>query len=302
MFKRRHRHEQTDGEPSMAMPSASVRHAGHDMNVPGSYPDIKFSPNTFDNSWSHETRSPISDHVRRPSTPRYSEGGKAPLVFHDPTPMTPPDSSGMPTPNGSSSFRSSPNGSPPAAVPQIDPARYGNGHQRSTMRDSERTPHISTARETETTPERSTARVTKPTYETPQRPTTRETEPTYDTPQRPTTRETQPKFTIPRRSTTQEYATPQRSTARETEPVTQTGEEGKEWDALMESWSLKDGKETRFLDVVDEIRDHDVNRELSLPQLVVCGKQSSGKSSVLEAITRLPFPRADDTCTRFVTE
>lgn len=61
-------------------------------------------------------------------------------------------------------------------------------------------------------------------------------------------------------------------------------------------------KENQFLDVVDAIRDHDLNRQLSLPQLVVCGKQSSGKSSVLEAITRVPFPRSDTTCTRFVTE
>jgi hypothetical protein len=85
-------------------------------------------------------------------------------------------------------------------------------------------------------------------------------------------------------------------------PFTQTRDEGKEWDALMDGWALEDSKETQFLDVVDEIRDHDLDRELSLPRLVVCGKQSSGKSSVLEAITRLSFPRADDTCTRFVTE
>jgi hypothetical protein len=63
----------------------------------------------------------------------------------------------------------------------------------------------------------------------------------------------------------------------------------------MDGRGLEDSKETRFLDVVDELRDHDVDRDLSLPQLVVCCKQSSGKSSVLEAITRLSFPRDDDT-------
>jgi hypothetical protein len=36
--------------------------------------------------------------------------------------------------------------------------------------------------------------------------------------------------------------------------------------------------------------------------LVVVGDTSSGKSSVLQALTRLPFPVADDLCTRFVTE
>jgi GTPase SAR1 family protein len=41
---------------------------------------------------------------------------------------------------------------------------------------------------------------------------------------------------------------------------------------------------------------------LSLPQLVVCGDQSAGKSSVLEALTEIPFPRNDNLCTRYPTE
>jgi GTPase SAR1 family protein len=41
---------------------------------------------------------------------------------------------------------------------------------------------------------------------------------------------------------------------------------------------------------------------LSLPQLVVCGDQSAGKSSLLEALTEIPFPRNDNLCTRFATE
>ena len=66
--------------------------------------------------------------------------------------------------------------------------------------------------------------------------------------------------------------------------------------------SVQSLEEKRLFDIVDNLRSLDVNHELELPQLVVCGSQSSGKSSVLEAISELEFPRADRTCTRFVTE
>ncbi|KAK4167817.1 P-loop containing nucleoside triphosphate hydrolase protein [Cladorrhinum sp. PSN259] len=42
--------------------------------------------------------------------------------------------------------------------------------------------------------------------------------------------------------------------------------------------------------------------DIDIPQIIVVGDQLSGKSSVLEAISRLPFPRAAGTCTKFVTE
>jgi GTPase SAR1 family protein len=41
---------------------------------------------------------------------------------------------------------------------------------------------------------------------------------------------------------------------------------------------------------------------VSLLQLVVCGDQPSGKSSVLEAITEIPFPRKENLCARLATE
>jgi GTP-binding protein EngB required for normal cell division len=41
---------------------------------------------------------------------------------------------------------------------------------------------------------------------------------------------------------------------------------------------------------------------VALPQIIVCGDQSVGKSSVLEGITGIPFPRQDGLCTRFATE
>ena len=42
--------------------------------------------------------------------------------------------------------------------------------------------------------------------------------------------------------------------------------------------------------------------QLTCIQLVVVGDQSSGKSSVLEGLTNLPFPRDSGLCTRFPTQ
>ena len=57
-----------------------------------------------------------------------------------------------------------------------------------------------------------------------------------------------------------------------------------------------------ILDTVSQIRKCGLEALLPLPQIVVCGSQSSGKSSVLEALTEVPFPRNDNLCTRFATE
>lgn len=52
--------------------------------------------------------------------------------------------------------------------------------------------------------------------------------------------------------------------------------------------------------IIDKLRKLGI-RDVVLPQLVVVGDQSSGKSSVLEAITDFPFPRKLGLCTRFAT-
>ncbi|EWC48887.1 hypothetical protein DRE_00192 [Drechslerella stenobrocha 248] len=57
-----------------------------------------------------------------------------------------------------------------------------------------------------------------------------------------------------------------------------------------------------FLQKVAELRAQGVGDHIALPQLVVCGDQSSGKSSVLEGITNIPFPRNEGVCTKFATE
>ncbi|KAH9866334.1 hypothetical protein J1614_008901 [Plenodomus biglobosus] len=59
---------------------------------------------------------------------------------------------------------------------------------------------------------------------------------------------------------------------------------------------------SKRLNQIDQIRAKGVGDHISLPQLVVCGDQSAGKSSVLEGITGVPFPRQDGACTRFATE
>ncbi|KAG7287492.1 hypothetical protein NEMBOFW57_007004 [Staphylotrichum longicolle] len=57
-----------------------------------------------------------------------------------------------------------------------------------------------------------------------------------------------------------------------------------------------------LLDVVDRLRSHGLSRYVDLPQIIVCGDQSSGKSSALEAISGMSFPTKDNLCTRFATE
>ncbi|KAI5925132.1 P-loop containing nucleoside triphosphate hydrolase protein [Camillea tinctor] len=57
-----------------------------------------------------------------------------------------------------------------------------------------------------------------------------------------------------------------------------------------------------LLDIVDTLRSHGVSHYVELPQIIVCGSQSSGKSSTLEALSGIAFPTAEGLCTRFATE
>jgi GTPase SAR1 family protein len=66
--------------------------------------------------------------------------------------------------------------------------------------------------------------------------------------------------------------------------------------------ALQSEDQRKVMDIVDKLRRTALSGIVELPQLVVCGDQSSGKSSVLEAITEIPFPRKENLCTRFATE
>jgi GTPase SAR1 family protein len=65
---------------------------------------------------------------------------------------------------------------------------------------------------------------------------------------------------------------------------------------------LQTDEQRRVLDTVAQVRKCRLDSILSLPQLVVCGDQSAGKSSMLEALTGVLFPRNDNLYTRFATE
>lgn len=66
--------------------------------------------------------------------------------------------------------------------------------------------------------------------------------------------------------------------------------------------SIQSKDHEKLLNVIDDLRSQGISRFIDLPQIIVCGDQSSGKSSVLEAVSGLKFPVKDNLCTRFATE
>src|SRR5271156_236333 len=59
--------------------------------------------------------------------------------------------------------------------------------------------------------------------------------------------------------------------------------------------SLSRGK---LNDIVKSLRDCGTEELIKLPKIAVIGNQSAGKSSLIEAISRIKVPRASGTCTR----
>jgi hypothetical protein len=66
---------------------------------------------------------------------------------------------------------------------------------------------------------------------------------------------------------------------------------------------LQSDEQVQLLNDIDKLRSDGIQHHaISLPQLVVCGDQSSGKSSVLQALSNVTFPVDTGTCTKFAME
>ncbi|OHW91879.1 vacuolar sorting protein vps1 [Colletotrichum incanum] len=63
-----------------------------------------------------------------------------------------------------------------------------------------------------------------------------------------------------------------------------------------------DSESSRILfDAIDRLQSCGVSQEVAIPQLVIVGGQSTGKSSLLQSLTDIPFPVGTGCCTRFAT-
>jgi len=51
-----------------------------------------------------------------------------------------------------------------------------------------------------------------------------------------------------------------------------------------------------YIDLIDTLRSVGIDKDLALPTIAVIGDQSSGKSSVLEAISGVALPRGSGEC------
>ena len=53
-----------------------------------------------------------------------------------------------------------------------------------------------------------------------------------------------------------------------------------------------------YTDLIEGLRKQGIHSDVHLPQIAVLGEQGSGKSSVLDAISGVPFPRGEGGVTR----
>lgn len=57
-----------------------------------------------------------------------------------------------------------------------------------------------------------------------------------------------------------------------------------------------------FLDLIDKLREINIEQDIPIPQIAVMGDQSSGKSSVLESLSGIGFPRGAGLVTKCATQ
>eukprot|EP00729_Bicosta_minor_P022546 gene22546-20645_t len=66
--------------------------------------------------------------------------------------------------------------------------------------------------------------------------------------------------------------------------------------------TMMEARTRPVLDLIDDLRKIGIDEDVPIPQIVVVGDQSSGKSSVLEAISGVSFPRGSGLVTRVATQ
>uniref|UniRef100_A0A671T2Q4 Interferon-induced GTP-binding protein Mx2-like n=1 Tax=Sinocyclocheilus anshuiensis TaxID=1608454 RepID=A0A671T2Q4_9TELE len=68
----------------------------------------------------------------------------------------------------------------------------------------------------------------------------------------------------------------------------------------LDSWPITAHLESirPYIDLIDTLRSAGIHKDLALPTIIVIGDQSSGKSSVLEALSGVPLPRGSGIVTR----
>ncbi|KAI9786023.1 MAG: hypothetical protein M1816_008175 [Peltula sp. TS41687] len=70
---------------------------------------------------------------------------------------------------------------------------------------------------------------------------------------------------------------------------------------LLNESAFQNEQSKKLFEAIDELRRCGANHDIDLPELVIVGDQSAGKSSLLQSLTDIPFPIAGRLCTRFPT-